>query len=434
MYQANLLQSEEDLLKEAVAGLNVCQKKAFEALIGPHNVFLTGGAGTGKTFVIHKFIEYMKARGIKVPVVASTGAAAILAGGQTFHRFFTLNVATDVDALIEFALSKPFVKQRLARAKVLIFDEISMLPGYVFEAAYRIAQIVRQSELPWGGIKIIVVGDFRQLPPVAKRGESTPWSFLTDSWTESDFTPVMLQTPVRSVDPHFVSILNDARLGKCTDRIAAFLDSKVVGPSAHADFPRLFGRKVDVDRYNLERLGELPGKEVLFETRYLGVERYVEDLKKDAPIPPTLRLKVGALIMMRQNDKHDRYVNGSLGHVTYVDQSMLIVKLLSGEELVVDDGVFMYNNNLGDVYATATNYPMTLAWATTIHKSQGATMDKVLIDLTELWEPGQMYVALSRVRTPEGVAIVKWDKRAFKCDKKVSQFHKELLELIGSLQ
>lgn len=415
-----------------ISPLNVCQKKAFANLVSDHNVFLTGGAGTGKTFVIHKFIEMMTKLGVHVPVVASTGAAAILAGGQTFHRFFGLGVATDIDALVATARAKGYIWDKLRDVRCIILDEVSMLPDYALEAAYRIAQMVKRSDKPWGGIKIIAVGDFRQLPPVVKDRGPIPWAFLSPAWEESEFVPSLLKTPVRSVDAAFVEILGDARIGRCTERIKEFLNSKLVDADACPDdYPRLFGKKSDVENYNLMKLNQLPGRDVVIRTEYAGAEHYLDTLKKDAPVPELLVLRPGALVMMRQNDKDDRFVNGSLGHVVDISSIGITVKLLSGLTVYVTPGTFMHNNELGEVLATAKNFPMSLAWATTIHKSQGATMDRVLLDLNQLWEPGQLYVALSRVRSPDGVKVVRWDKRAFKVDDKVTSFHTALWEEVG---
>jgi len=402
--------------------------------VSDNNVFLTGGAGTGKTFVIHTFIKMMTKMGVHVPVVASTGAAAIIAGGQTFHRFFGLNVATDVDALVKRSIEKPYMKEKLRKVRCIILDEVSMLPSYALNAAYQIAQIVKGSDEPWGGIKIIAVGDFRQLPPVVKRGEGpTPWAFLSHAWENSDFVPALLKTPVRSVDPEFVEILGDARIGKMSERIVNFLNSKTVGNDAPDDFPRLFGKKADVERYNIEKLNCLSGDDTEYHTEYKGIDSYIDVLKKDAPIPEVLRLRVGALVMMRQNDTDDRFVNGSLGYIEDLSHFVITVRLLSGKTIHVEQGTFMCNNEDGDVLATAENFPLTLAWATTIHKSQGATMDNVLLALGKLWEPGQLYVALSRVRSPDGIKIVDWDTGAFKRDAKVSEFHKNLLEQVEKI-
>lgn len=427
------LKNTAEALAAALEGLNEGQKKAFRTCITNQHIFLTGGAGTGKSFIVNRYRKMMEDMGATVPVVASTGAAAVLVGGQTFHRFFGLDGARDVEALVNRALSKEYVWHRLSKVGAIILDEVSMLPGYAFEAAYQIAQRVRRSSEPWGGMGILAVGDFRQLPPVVKQYEGPrPWVFLTKAWEETGFVPAMLTEPVRATDRDFVAILNDARIGKLTERIEAFLNEKTVG-QIEADIPRVFARKVDVESFNQKKLAELTGNTVLRSTEYKGHDRYTDELRKNAPIPEQLAFRRGALVMMRQNAKDDSYVNGSLGHIVdFYGESgpdpMIIVKLLSGQSIMVAPSKFMLTDEFGDILATCENYPMTLAWATTIHKSQGATMDAALLDLAGLWEPGQLYVALSRVRSPDGIKVISWDPRAFKKDRKVSEFHKELLE------
>lgn len=421
------LKAHADVLLKAVEGLNAGQKKALLACLGSDHSFLTGGAGTGKSFLVNRYRTAMRELGVDVPVVASTGAAAVLVGGQTFHRFFGLDGATDVEALVTRALAKPYIWPRMNRTESIILDEVSMLPGYALEAAYLIAQRARRSEAPWGGMGVLAVGDFRQLPPVVKeRNEPKPWCFLTKAWEQTKFKPVMLTEPVRSVDPDFIKILWDARVGALTDRMRAFLDERTVG-EVDEDIPRVYARKVSVENYNMTKLEALPGKARATTTEYTGHGRYLEDIRRNAPIPENLVLKPGALVMMRQNCKMDTYVNGSLGHVTQISGDTVYVKLLSGLLIAVQPSVFMLTDEMGDVLATASNYPMTLAWATTIHKSQGATMDAALLDLAGLWEAGQLYVALSRVRTPQGVKVISWNKGSFRIDKKVTEFHKKMV-------
>ncbi len=424
-------------LTEALEGLNKGQRKALVTCLTNPHVFLTGGAGTGKSFIVNRYRKMMEDMGTSVPVVASTGAAAVLVGGQTFHRFFGLDAARDVEALVNKALSREHLWARISSVPALILDEVSMLPGYALEAAYQICQRIRRSTEPWGGISVIAVGDFRQLPPVVKQYEGArPWAFLTDAWKATGFVPAMLTEPVRATDKDFVDILNDARIGKLTDRIIQFLNSKTVG-QADLDIPRVFARKVDVESYNQGKLAELEGPLVTRRTEYKGNDRYTDELRKHAPVPEQLAFRRGALVMMRKNDQQDRYVNGSLGHIVdFVGNGTanpdIIVKLMTGVTVTVETGKFMLSDEFGEVLATCENYPMTLAWATTIHKSQGATMDAALLDLAGLWEPGQLYVALSRVRSPDGVKVISWDPRAFKKDRKVSEFHKDLIAQLES--
>lgn len=423
----------DESYENAAKAMNDCQKKAFDKLCDTNdNVFLTGGAGTGKSYVLKHFRDLSCEYGEFVPVAASTGAAAILVGGQTFHRMFGLGVASDVTSAVTAALQKPSVIRRLQSIDTLVIDEVSMLPDYAITAAERVAYLARKIDAPWGGIRIIAVGDFRQLPPVTKNGEARPWAFLSEAWEKSDFTPLLLKTPVRSVDPHFNDILQDARLGKHTERLSSFLKERIVDEGFDGLMPRVYATRESVEHFNVTRLSELSGRHHVFPTEYQGSEHIEALLKKESPIPEVLILKVGALVMLRNNDPDDQWVNGSLGTVLEILPDSVCVRLHTGADVLVERAQFLYNNEFGDVLGWAENFPMCLAWATTIHKSQGATMDAALFDLSRLWEPGQLYVALSRVKSPDGVKVLKWNPaRAFVRDPKVSEFHKKLLEDVG---
>lgn len=423
----------QQVYDSAASSMNDCQKKAFDKLCNTNdNIFLTGGAGTGKSYVLKHFRDICNDVGEFVPVAASTGAAAILVGGQTFHRVFGIGVATDVNSAVLAALQKPAVIRRLQNIETLIIDEVSMLPDYAITAAEKVARLARGIGTPWGGIRIIAVGDFRQLPPVTKGGEARPWAFLSEAWEKSEFTPLLLKTPVRSLDPHFNDILQDARLGKHTERLSSFLKDRIVDDGFAGLMPRVYSTRDSVEHFNVMKLGEIQGEHHVFPTEYAGPEHIVALLKKEAPIPEVLILKPGALVMLRNNDPEDMWVNGSLGTVLEVSSYGVYVRLHAGADVLVERVPFLYNNEFGDVLGSATNYPMCLAWATTIHKSQGATMDAALFDLSRLWEPGQLYVALSRVKSPDGVKVLKWNPvRAFVRDPKVSEFHKKLLDTVG---
>lgn len=429
MLNREALISDELLARDAKSTLNKCQKTAFDLCISEKNVFLTGAAGTGKTYLIQKVIRYFMDTGRRCSVVASTGAAAILAGGQTFHRFFGINAAKSPEVIVSEALTRPAVCSRVRSADVLILDEVSMLPGFVMDAANQIARTLRGSDLPWGGIKVLAVGDFRQLPPVAKF-TAKPWAFLSPTWEESEFIPVVLKTPMRASDTGFLKILDDFRKGKLTQEVREFLISRSIKPEDDS-VPRLYSRRAQVDEFNLLKLSELKGATEVFPTAYGGAGSYVDLMRKEGPISEVLLLKVGALVMLRNNDKEDRWVNGTLGLVQSIGPDIVTVKLLSGRVVEVTPFNFITSNDNGEIMASAKNFPLMLAWATTIHKSQGATMDRALIDLRALWEPGQAYVAMSRVKTPGGIYIDGWDHKGFKTDKKVDAFHLKIWNQYG---
>ena len=384
--------------------LTACQERAWDVLQGQGNVFLTGAAGTGKSFLVRRFLQEIGKD--LFPIVASTGAAAILVGGCTFHSFFGLGIMEGgVEGTIRRATRNRPLMSRLRRVYGVIIDEVSMLSGATLHAAEAITRAARHSELPWGGLRVIAVGDFAQLPPVNANGEAKDWAFLHPAWEKTDFRTAMLQTVVRTKEPEFLHVLNLVRRGIITDEVVQFLNGKVTEPDLHFDGTRLFPHRATAEAHNLERLNELPSSLHRFTTHYTGVEPYISMLKKNAPIPDVLLLKEGALIMLRKNDQYLRWVNGSLGHLTRINAGSLEIALLDGQHIAVGKEDFSLLNADGKEVATAWNFPVNLAWATTIHKAQGASLDRLMVDLSQLWEPGQAYVALSRVRSSDGLFI-----------------------------
>jgi hypothetical protein len=409
--------------------LNSCQLAALDSLKQNQNVFVTGIAGSGKSFLIQHFLQGLDSK--ECPVLASTGAAAVLVGGRTFHSFFGLGIMQGgLEATIDRALSNKRVVRRLKKTKKIVIDEVSMLSGQTLRAAEAIASEARGSELAWGGIQVIAVGDFAQLPPVTQSG-LRDWAFLDPSWERSRLHYSMLRTSVRTQDAEFLEILNSVRQGRVDEEVAAYLDSHVIDAAAQADFEgtRLFPLRETVERFNLTRLEEVAGPLYQFTTEYFGDERSIETLKKSGPVPDVLKLKAGAFVMMRQNDPAQRWVNGTLGQVESVNsaQGKLRITLVeSGYSVEVERVSFNLLDAEGTEIASARNFPVNLAYATTIHKSQGMTLDRILVDLRNLWEPGQAYVAMSRVKTGAGLALSGWSRSSIKMDPAVATFYREL--------
>jgi len=388
-------------------------------------VFLTGVAGSGKSFLIQKYVKNLDPK--YWPVLASTGAAAIRVNGRTFHSFFGLGIMDGgFDATLVRALKDKRVVRRLKRVKGIIIDEISMLPAIALRAAEEIARFARESEEPWGGLRVIVVGDFFQLPPVTRSQSSKPWAFLDNVWERSNFKPEVLKTVIRTKDDDFLRVLNKIRVAEIDSEVRDFLDSKV--ESSYDDFygTRLFARRDQTEKFNLHKLSEIPGPVVDIKTLYSGREMSVKVLKKQAPIPEVLRLKPGALVMIRQNDPKGRWVNGSLGTLNRINKDNLLIELHGGEDIEITKSEFSLLDNEGKVAAVCSNYPVNLAYATTIHKSQGATYSKLLVDLRSLWEVGQAYVALSRLESSDGLALAGWSESSFKVDSMVQRLHQSL--------
>lgn len=398
------------------------QRKALKTLEAGGNVFLTGVAGSGKTHVLLEFLRGKDPRSF--PVLASTGAAAILLGGRTFHSFFGLGVMEGgVDATVERALERSGVVRRLRKVKGFALDEVSMISGSALRAAERIARESRESEAPWGGLRVAVAGDFAQLPPTASPGREREWAFLDPVWERSGFEPVVLRTVMRSRDPLFLSMLNRVRVADVDPEVTDFLNSRVRKVSDDLASTRLYPFRDMTERYNLGRLEQLDGELRVFATEYTGREKSVSDLKRLAPVPEILRLKKGAWVMLRQNDPQGRWANGSLGEICEFAEDRLRVRLVSGYFAEVERASFDLLDAEGNRVAGARNFPVNLAYASTIHKAQGSTLDRVVLNLRSLWEPGHAYVALSRAKSADGVFIEAWEPKSFLVDPEVLRFH-----------
>jgi ATP-dependent DNA helicase PIF1 len=415
------------LLGSLHTDLNTEQQAALQLLSSEDNVFITGGAGTGKSHLLRKFLQGTDP--VKLPVLASTGAAAVLIGGRTFHSFFGLGIMEGgIEATIERASKDRRVARRLKKASGFVLDEVSMIPGIALDAAERIASRARGDTRAWGGLKAIAVGDFAQLPPVTRDSNRRDWAFLNPVWERSKFRAVHLNEMMRaSSDPDFCEILSDVRRGCVSERVRHLLDWRSHLDS-DPDFEAsvLYARKVDVARINNAKLADLEGKAKTFETIFTGDERGTKALLNSLPIPKDLELKKGAFVMFRQNDPQGRWVNGSLGHVSHLGTHDLEVRLSNGRVVETERVKFSLMDAEGNEVASARNFPLSLAYAVTIHKAQGATLDKMVVSLKNLWEPGQAYVALSRVRSSQGLMIDGWDERSIFADPDVLAFHSKI--------
>ncbi|HUP57669.1 MAG TPA: PIF1 family DEAD/DEAH box helicase [Bdellovibrionota bacterium] len=409
--------------------LSACQQAAMSVLEAPVNAFVTGSAGSGKSFLIRRFLADKDPK--EYPVLASTGAAAILVGGRTFHSFFGLGIMQGgLEQTVERAARNKRLVKRIQKARAVIVDEISMLSGITLRAAERVARLARGKQSPWGGLRVIAVGDFAQLPPVSQygTGNAKDWAFLDQSWQISCFAPAVLKTIVRTQEAPFLEILNFVREGRFNERVREFLQERAGSLPEDDGATRLFPHRETTERFNLERLSRLAGETRAFPTEYFGEERFVLDLKRNAPVPEQLQLKEKALVMIRQNDPAGRWVNGSLGHIVTIEDERLLIALLSGRVIELEKAAFTLMNADGAEVASAKNFPVNLAYASTIHKAQGMTLDRVVVDLSKLWEPGHAYVALSRVRTSEGLHVAAWTPSSIKADPNVAEFNRALWE------
>jgi ATP-dependent DNA helicase PIF1 len=376
------------------------QGLALEIMLSGESVLLTGPAGAGKTFVLNQFIRFAKTDGMHVSVTATTGLAATHLGGTTIHSWAGIGVLDSLPQGFAEHLSKGR-REIIEKTDVLIIDEISMLHDYRLDMIDEACRLVRRKDEPFGGIQIIMSGDFFQLPPI-NRGESRAGGFVVHSnvWRELDPTICYLQEQHRQDDEDLLDILNALRAGDIRRHHAEKLLSRVdQQPPEDLVLTELHTVNVDVDRLNEARLDELAGDELFYTETTTGSDNYVENLQRSVLAPAVLRLKEGALVMAVKNSTDRKYANGSIGTVIEFEQGTEypVVEYRNGNVVTMAPDTWELRD--GDKKrASITQIPLRLAWAITVHKSQGMTLDAAKIDLRKAFVEGMGYVALSRVK------------------------------------
>ena len=375
-------------------------------LKGERNIFLTGQPGTGKTYTINKYIEWCVDNGILPEVTASTGIAAVHVGGKTIHSWAGVyNDDTLTAQDVEDLLDNSWTLQRITATEVLIIDEISMVSDKLLNVVARLAMAAKNNSKPFGGMKVIVVGDFYQLPPVKGK-----FAFQSEAWNQADFQVCYLHEQHRQDDKVFNNILTGIRAGVLTDEQKQIIRNRVVDDiSGEEGVIRLDTHNAKVDRINDMKLDRLDGIPKTYAMTENGNDKAVTALKKNCLSPERLVLKVGAPVLFTKNDSKDKqWVNGTQGVVEQLDEHTVKVRLLNGMLVEVEPMNWERSEGYGknkNVIAMITQIPLKLAWAITIHKSQGMTLDKAVIDVSDVFAEGQAYVAVSRVRSLDGVFL-----------------------------
>ncbi|NTW75412.1 MAG: AAA family ATPase [Candidatus Moranbacteria bacterium] len=397
--------------------ISMTQDQAFSILKTGASVFLTGEAGAGKTYVVNRYAEYLRSRGIAYAMTASTGIAATHLRGMTIHSWSGVGVHTDIDDEGFKHLAKNRVAiRRIREAKVLVIDEISMLDARAFSLVERMCRHAKGSKsLPFGGLQVVLVGDFFQLPPVS-RGEKARFAFESSAW--ASLAPVIcyLTEQHRQEDGPFLEILSAIRRDEVTEEHMRSVRGRIIGPDdfPDEDLPRLFTHNADVNMINMAALARLPGRARVFRMSVRGSERPLASLIRGCLSPEQLELKEGATVMFTKNNPDEGYVNGTLGTVIGFESAsrLPIVRTRDGESITVEPAEWVVEEG-EEVVARIRQLPLRLAWAMTVHKSQGVSLDAAVMDLTRIFEYGQGYVALSRVRTLAGISLTGISERAF---------------------
>ena len=448
------------------------QSSALDILKTGQNVFLTGSAGSGKTYTLNQYINYLRARRVPVAVTASTGIAATHMNGTTIHSWSGIGIKDELsDRDLTNLSRKQFLADRLKDTAVLIIDEISMLHAKQLNLVNQVLKHVRKNDAAFGGIQVVVAGDFFQLPPIGSKGESNreKFAFMSEAWLDAKFHICYLSEQHRQVSEaangglDLDDILNQIRRQEVTFEAIAALEA-TYDQDVDINRTRLYTHNLNVNKINDKELAALEGETMRFEATATGDSKLVETLKKTVRTQDELILKVGAKVMFIKNNTELGVSNGTMGELigfaavkiddskdtsddliedTAQDaiakntknkakkdkeskekpkdkkpttQKMPVVRLNSGREVIAEPEEWIIEDETGDVLASYLQVPLCLAWAITIHKSQGMTLEAAEIDLSRTFELGQGYVALSRLKSLAGLQLLGMNDMSLQLD------------------
>ena len=405
------------------------QDEALAWLETGASIFLTGQPGSGKTHTVNRYMRALARAGVSYVYTASTGIAATHGNGITIHAWSGIGVRDaltrrDLDAIA----GNRRVAARIERTKVLIIDEISMLPAHSLALVDAVCRHVKGVPVPFGGMQIVLVGDFFQLPPVTRRGEThdalplgdsayaAQFAHASSAWRDLAPTVCYLSEQHRQDDKPFLDVLAAIRANSCNGAHRERLAARMIGLERLPEHcTRLFTHNASVDEINLRQLAKLGGDTCVFTMTAKGPDPFVQALKRGCLSPEVLALKKDAVVMFTRNDPAGRYVNGTLGMVESfdADEGYPIVRTRGGSRIVAEPAKWKIEEG-GKERASVVQVPLRLAWAITVHKSQGMSLDAAVVDLSRAFEYGQGYVALSRVRRLDGLHLLGLNERALR--------------------
>lgn len=385
------------------------------------SLFLTGKAGTGKTTFLREVVHYTKKKCI---VLAPTGIAAVNAGAMTIHSFFQFGLGPFVQGVIEpksdFRINKSKL-ELIRHLQLLIIDEVSMVRADLMDHIDVELRRIRRNSKPFGGVQLLMIGDLQQLPPIAHGGEDellrqyykTLYFFSSAALKSMKYSCIELKNVYRQTDRHFIDILNHARDCTLTSQDISDLNARYVpgfSPKPEDGYIRLMTHNRQVDYVNETELEKLDSKPYTFVAAVTGT--FPEE---SYPTADSLTLKKGAQVMFIKNDPERRFINGTLGEVKSIDKNSIAVRLaelgmiIDVEPMEWQNIRYQFDEESKEISSKQIGrfkqYPLKAAWAITVHKSQGLTFDKAIIDVHAAFSPGQAYVALSRCRTLDGLVL-----------------------------
>jgi ATP-dependent DNA helicase PIF1 len=439
------------------------QSVALDILKTGAHVFLTGAPGSGKTHTLNQYITYLKEHAIGVAVTASTGIAATHIGGVTIHSWSGVGIRKNLTPQeLDSMEDKKYLWKRYEKTRVLVIDEISMLDGQILDTVNAVCKQFKRNDKPFGGMQVVLVGDFFQLPPVSRPGEGAIFAFDSESWKELKPLVCYLGEQHRQDDEKLLQILDQIRSGDVEEGFEILQDRQNIEFEDIIKVTKLYTHNQDVDAINVAELAKLGEGQKTFTMMTYGAKNHIEKLVGSCLSPQYLDLKVGAVVMCTKNNFDAGYANGTLGEVVGFDDETGNPIIVTNEQKEITIAPVEWAIEDTDRrLASIEQIPLRLAWAITVHKSQGMSLDAAEIDLSKAFEYGQGYVALSRVRTLSGLKllgfhpnalmihplVLKRDKRfrsqsdqikAYveeKTDKELAKSHQEFIVLAkGSLE
>lgn len=407
------------------------QEDALNILKMGHNVFLTGQAGSGKTHLLNQYIEYLKRNNIGVAITASTGIAATHMDGMTIHSWSGIGIKDSMtDKELQALCKNSRISKRFQKTKVLIIDEISMLHSYRLNLVEKAARLTKGNFDSFGGMQVILSGDFFQLPPVSKDTNSSVYfAFKSAAWKAMNVKICYLETQYRQIDKAYSSVLNAIRSNTVNQETLEALRARYRAAVPGREITRLYTHNVDVDDINNIELAKLSGEPKCFFMQSRGVAKLAAELKRNCMAPENLVLKKGAVVMFVKNNFEREYANGTLGTVIKFDENGdPVVRTKNGKIITALPESWKLEEN-DAVLAEISQIPLRLAWAITVHKSQGMSLDAAEVDLAKSFEPGMGYVALSRIRSLQGLRLMGLNKMALMVHPEVFSVDKQFIDL-----
>ena len=406
--------------------LNKLQKIAYDAVIThKQNIFITGAAGVGKSHLLKKIKYDLEIKHFcNVALTSTTGISAQIIGGATLFSYLGIQLGTKpVEGLYQMIKKNIFMLNRWLKISVLIIDEISMLNIELFEKLDKLGQLIRNNNKPFGGIILILSGDFCQLPPV----KSDKFLFESDIWNKCIQRIIYLTEVIRQSDKLFIKVLNNIRLANIDQEVMEVLKSREIKYKSETGIiPTMFhATNAKVDAYNKHYYDKLDTNEYTYDLKRTWFKRTAYPEKYDPLIrfKEKLFLKVGAQVMHLVNTAP--LVNGSRGIVTDIIDGLPMVLFDNGIEKIIGPATLEIEE-AGMIVLSYTQIPLTLAFSISVHKSQGSSVSLARIDFNKIFEFGQLYVALSRVKSLDGLYIRNLDFNVIKAHPKAVKFYKDL--------